>query len=338
MRGGFFRYWCCMTILLLGATGLLGRNVLNTLLEKGHHVVVYVRNDHGMSDVSSANVTVVKGLLTDHNSLCSAAAGCQAVINCAGTTDMSLLRYEDYLPINADLCRSLVNLLDTTGIKTLVHVSSANTIGYGTQDQPGDETVGMKEPFASSYYARSKRQGEIIIEEVAKERPDSHIVILNPGFMVGAWDMKPSSGQLLLAAYRRSLMVCPSGGKSFVAVRDVASAVVAALEKGRSGERYLLTGEDLSIADFYRLQSQTCGYRQKLTVLPRWIVSVAGMLGDFLRMLHIPLQLSSVNVRQLSVMEYYSNRKAVAELGFTVSPISDAIRDFFYWRNTYLKK
>lgn len=327
-----------MRILLLGSTGLLGRNVLNILLERGDEVVALVRNSHGIRDIESDALTIVEGALTDQATLREAAKDCKAVINCAGTTDMSLLNYEEYLPMNAEICKRLIELSETTDTKIVVHVSSANTVGYGTVEHPGSEETPMREPFASSYYARSKREGEKLLEEAAAKHPDCHYIILNPGFMVGAWDSKPSSGQLLLAGYKRRVMVAPRGGKSFVAVLDVAEAAVAALTEGRSGERYLLTGEELSLKDFYQRQAAVCGYRQKQMTLPKWLVLSAGKVGDLLRAMHIRTQLSTNNVKQLSVMEHYSSQKAKDDLGFKATSIDKAIATFFEWEKEHKNK
>lgn len=321
-----------MRILLLGSTGLLGRNVLNLLLKSNYDVVAFVRNSHGIRDIDNRKLSIIKGSLTDEESLYKASENCQAIINCAGTTDMSLLHYEDYVPINVNLCKTLAKIVETTDTKIIVHVSSANTIGYGTKERLGDEHYPMREPFASSYYAQSKREGEKYLEELATRHSECHLIILNPGFMIGAWDSKPSSGQLLLAGYKKPIMVIPKGGKSFVAVTDVARAVVSALTKGRNGERYLLTGEDLSLGDFYRRQSSVCNYNQLLITIPQWIVAAAGKIGDLLRLMHFRIQLSTINVRQLSVMEYYTNKKAEKELDFFVTPLDDAIHEFFEWQ------
>lgn len=337
MPSDFFAIITTMRILLLGSTGLLGRNVLNLLLEESHEVVTLVRNSHGIKEIANNNLMIVEGSLTDEECMVKAARGCNAVINCAGTTDMSLLHYEDYLPMNTGLCRTLVKIAETTDTKIIVHVSSANTIGYGTANQPGDEQQPAREPFASSFYTRSKLEGEKEIEEAAKRLPGCHLVILNPGFMIGAWDSKPSSGQLLLAGYKKPIMVTPSGGKSFVAVADVARAAVAALTKGRNGERYLLTGEDMTIYDFYKRQSTICGYRQLLLRLPQWLTAAASKVGDILRSLKIGTQLSTNNVKQLSVVEYYSSQKAADELDYKPTPIDNAIMDYFSWREEYRK-
>lgn len=328
-----------MKIFLLGATGLLGHNVLRLLLERGYSVVALVREGSRLclpeKFCQSPQLALVNGSLLCFDDLHRAIQGCDAVINCAGTTDMSLLRYEDYLPVNKQLVEHLLKLLDETGIATFVHVSTANTIGYGYRAIMADEEMPMDYPFSRAYYGRSKREGEILIQQAARLHPDRRMVIVNPGFMVGPYDTHPSSGKLLLAAYKRRMMAAPKGGKTFVHVSDVAAAVVNALTMGRNGERYILAGENLSLQDFYALQAKVCGYRQRFVPLPSWMVLLAGWIGDGLRWLHIPTQLSSINVRQLMVREYYDSVKARRELAFPQTPVANAIADFFHWYHSF---
>lgn len=330
-----------MKVLLLGASGLLGHNVLRLLLEQGHEVNILVRRGSAVQSADFPNLDRVQrfeGSLLQAADLASAAQGCEAIINCAGTTDMSLLRYEDYLPVNRDLCGLLVQVMRQEGISRLVHTSTVNTIGYGTSQQSADEQAPIASPFAESFYARSKAEGEQILLQAAADHSDWHIVIGCPGFMVGAYDVKPSSGTLLLVGYRKPLMLAPRGGKSFVSVSDVAAALVNALEMGISGCRYLLTGESLSLKEFYRLQASQCGYRQWLMQLPNGILRCAGWLGDVVRGCGVRTQLSSRNVRQLMVREYYTCACADAELAMPHTPISQAIDDFFRWRSAFKNK
>ena len=331
-----------MKVLLFGSTGLLGHNVLLTLLARGHCIVAPVRSRRRLrlpdEVAGSERLEVVDSVDFSSPSFDLAAfllrfPGIEAVINCAGTTDMSLLRYEDYLAGNVAMSRRVLELMEAGGIGRYVHVSSANTIGYGTRENPGTEELPMMPPFADSFYARSKREAEDMLADAAAKHPGWHIVTVNPGFMVGPYDVKPSSGKLLLAGYRKPLMAAPGGGKSFVHVADVAVATVNAMTMGRSGERYLLTGEDLSLGEFYALQARECGYRQRFVTLPGWLTNVAGGVGDLLRFFGIATQLSLCNVRQLQVKEYYSHAKATRELDFAPRPVAEAIRDFFTWRS-----
>lgn len=326
-----------MKVLLLGGSGLLGHHVLRLLLQTGHEVSALLRRQSAIHLPSEfmarheAHYSEHIGSLLDYAALRSAAEGCDAIINCAGVTDMSLLRYEDYLPVNCDLCFMLLRLMSENGISRLVHVGTANTIGYGTADSPAREDAPMQSPFTASLYARSKWAGEQALLREARQRANWHVVVVCPGFMIGDYDVKPSSGQLLLTGYRKPLMAVPRGGKSFVAASDVAVATVNALTLGTSGEQYLLTGENMNLADFYRLQALVCCYRQRVVVLPTWLVLVAGAVGSVLRWFRLRTQLSLCNVRQLLVREYYDNSLARRTLAMPSTPVSDAIAQFFEW-------
>lgn len=322
-----------MKVLLLGATGLLGHHVLGLLAERGFDVRVLVRRAGGLK-VRPAGCEVMEGPLLDAATLRRAAAGCDAVVNCAGTTDMSLRRYADYLPVNRDLPALIVATMEAVGISTLVHVSTVNTIGYGTSDTPATESVPMESPFRGSFYADSKCEGESAVLSAAIAHPDWHVVVVCPGYMLGAFDAKPSSGKMLLAAYRRRLMFAPHGGKAFVPAIDVARATVNALTRGRHGAKYIVTHSHgcLTIAVLFALQARVMGYCQRVATLPDWLVRLAGRVGDLLRLIGIRTQLSSSNVRQLLVREFYDNSLALRELGYTESPIEQAIVDFHRWR------
>ena len=323
-----------MKVLLLGSSGLLGHNVLQRLVADGHKVVALVRRADAIHlPVNGFEVRI--GSLSDLPTLIDAATGCDAIVNCAGVTDMSLLNREDYDDINRDLCQRLVNTAIHHGIKILVHTSTVNTIGHGTATQPADESAPMARPFTESYYATSKRDGEKIILEYARQHGgDCHAVVINPGFMIGSMDVKPSSGRLLLAGYRRGLMVAPSGGKAFVHVRDVANAVVNALTMGRNGSRYIVVGSHgcFTIKQLYEMQARVMGYHQRVITLPNWLLAIAGRVGDAMRAAVIRTELSTRNVRQLMVREYYNNHHAISELQITDTPIEVAIKDFYQWR------
>lgn len=327
-----------MKVLLLGATGLLGHNVLRRLLDDGHEPTVLVRRA-GAVCVDGTWREVVGSLLSDTD-LQRAAEGCDAVINCAGTTDMSLRRLSDFMPVNADLCRRLVTICERCGIGTVVHTSTVDTIGFGDREHPATEAEPMREPFASSLYALSKRHGEVAILDVARLHPDWHVVVVNPGFILGAYDRRPSSGRMLMAAYRRRLMATPSGGKSFVSAADVAQACVNALTRGTSGSRYIVAHLDgcMPIADLYRLQARVMGYRQTVVPLPRWLALAAGAAGSALRAVGVRTELSLNNVRQLLTAEYYEGHRAENELEISNTPIAEAIKDFHQWRETHSSK
>ena len=326
-------------LLLTGASGLLGHNVLITLLRRGEQVIAPLRDASrlhlpaSLADSPNLHIIPMEGIQFPLPESAISNSHISAIINCAGTTDMSLPTIDDFILANKDLVGHLVTLMRAHDIPTLVHVSTANTIGYGSADSPTTEAAPFQEPFTASYYARSKRAAEQMLDRVAHDGSGRRIVVVNPGFMVGAYDTKPSSGKLLLAGYKRRWMAVPKGGKSFVPVRDAAEAIVNAVTMGVNGERYLLTGESMTLKEFYELQAEVCGYRQRVLELPDVLVLAVGRVGDLLQRMKVRTQLCTRNVRQLLVCEYYDNGKARRQLAMPQTPITDAIKDFFEWNS-----
>ncbi len=314
-------------VLLLGATGLLGRNVLNVLLERDIPVRALVRHP-----LNADGVEQVMGNLLEESELLRAAEGCRAIVNCAGATDMSLPKIEDFRPMNRDLPALLCQVARRCNIPVLIHVSTANTIASGTREHPATEQDPIGPPYDRSPYALSKLEGERLLLAFASEQDKTRVVILNPGFMVGAYDSKPSSGQLLLAGWRKPLMAGTRGGKSFLHVRDAATAIVNALEKGEG--RYLLTGTYLSLRDFYALQARLLGYRQFFITIPKPLAKMSGWLGDLLKGMGIKVIFYSHNVNQLLVEEWYSGERAKRDLNYPETSIEEAITDFFKWKTS----
>jgi len=318
-----------MKILVTGANGLLGHHVVMQLIEKQHDVTIIVRSRKNIY-FDLAKVKVVEGSFTNEKILREAAENCDAIIHIAAITATNLLHYDDYKRVNVDGTALILKVCKELNIKNIVFVSTANTVGYGTIHHLSDEHAPIEFPFSESYYAQSKLEAEKLLINEAKST-DNHIIIINPGFIIGAYDVKPSSGRLILMGYRKKWLFIPSGGKSFVAAADVATAVCNALTDGKSGERYLATGVNLTFKEFYEIQSRVGGYQQKLIVLPDLLLELAAKLGDMLRLKGIKTELCSRNINQLLICEYYGNAKVQKVLRMPTTPIERAIKEALYW-------
>ena len=321
-------------ILLLGATGLLGHNTLKLLLERGYAVRCIIRegseiDPEVLSCAGQGQLETVRGSILDNKLLMSSLWGCDAAVNCAGVTDMSLSRLEDYRPVNTVLPQTLARMLYETGGRTLVDISTANTIAPGTAASPADESAPFGWPFSASLYARSKRESEQALAAFAEEHSRPRIVILLPGFMIGPYDRKPSSGKLLTTAYREPVMAVPRGGKSFVDARDVAAAILGAIENPQAHGRYLATGTALTLKEFYELQARVCGYRQLCFTIPNAICRAVASVGDARERKGRSSLAVSRNIQQLQAEEWYDNSRARLELGMPQTPIEQSIKDFF---------
>jgi dihydroflavonol-4-reductase len=318
-----------MNVLVTGSSGLLGHHVVFELLKKQHQLRVIVRSIQKIY-FDLEQVQVFEGNFDDYNTLKKAAEGCDAIIHIAAVTATDLLRYEDYSKINVAASAQIIKVANELNIHKLVFVSTANTIGVGAENKPADETNPIQFPFSESYYARSKSEAEKLFEE-ASLLPNRHVIIINPTFMIGAYDTKPSSGKLMLMGYRKPLMFVPKGGKNFVAASDVAVAICNALSEGRNGERYLASGVNLSFIEFYQLQKRICKYNQNLIHLPDFFLTIASKAGDLLRKCGIKTEVCSMNLRQLMVREYYCNGKAKSELSMPETSLENAIEQAMDW-------
>ena len=323
-----------MMILLLGANGLLGHNLLKLLLSRGQRVRCIVRDpsklDAGVvSSAAPGQLDIVTGSILDRAFLMKNMWGCTTAVNCAGITDMTLGGPAAYRQVNSDLPLTVAQLMYETGGHTFVDVSTANTVDPGTADSPADENSPFGGPFSGSYYARSKRESETALLDFAASHPRFRVVIILPGFMIGPYDRKPSSGQLLLAAYKKPIMAVPPGGKSFIDARDVAEAILGAISNPLAQGRYLTTGKAFTLKEFYKLQAVVCKYPQLCFALPRALCLAAGRLGDRLESKGRSNLFVSRNVRQLLVEEWYDNSRARTELGMPVTPIEESIKAFF---------
>lgn len=311
-------------ILVTGANSLLGTNIVLELLARAQYEVrVIVRHTNAV--LEDPRVELVRANVADVGELEKAASGCDAVVHVAAVTAQDLLHVEDYR-FNWECVEKIVEVARRVSIERIILVSSANTIGNGTASEPSEEDTPLESPYADSLYAQSK-----IRAEQALLRGFENSVIINPTFMIGAWDAKPSSGQIIMMGYGRRVIFAPSGGKNFVSVGAVAGAVCQALERGRPGQRYLAAGVNLSTRDFFRRLCALTRKRSLIVTVPSFLLIGAGYVGDALRWLGVHTSVSSVNMKILCQMEYYSNIKAHGELKMKDTDIDESILQAVEW-------
>ena len=316
-------------ILVTGANGLLGHQVVFQLLKQSYDIRIVVRSRKNIF-FDTTKVELIEGNFYDYETLKTAALGCSAIIHIAAITATNLLQYKDYHKINVEASAQIIAVANELNIQNLVYVSTANTIGYGNQKQAANEESKIQFPFTESFYAQSKLEAEQLFDDASKSE-GRHVAIIHPSFMIGDFDTKPSSGKLLLMAYKKRIMIVPSGGKNFVSASSVAEMICDSIQKGKNGTHYLATDRNMSFADFYRLQSKIAKYPQRIFTVPNFILILAGWFGDFLRKVGIKTDLCSRNIRQLLIREYYNNSKAVGVFGPPTKTIETAISEALSW-------
>jgi nucleoside-diphosphate-sugar epimerase len=209
-------------------------------------------------------------------------------------------------------------------------VSTANTIGYGSIEKPGHEGLPARFPFTKSGYALSKTEAQELVLSYAHSGRINTIAV-NPTFMIGPYDAKPSSGRIITMTVNRKLVPVPPGGKNFVDVRDVAAGICNALEKGKSGNAYLMAGENLSYDEFYSRLEKVCGRSFIRLPLAPFIMEMLGTIGSLLSGVGLKISLSRTNAKILCVGNYYTGEKAAVELGMPHTPMEKSIADALDW-------
>jgi len=316
--------------LVTGGTGLVGNNVVRALLARGRKVRVLVRGSSpvGARAFEGLPVETVAGDLDDAAALERAAAGTAAVIHAAAFVHCGWWHADTMRRVNVDGTRHVARAAARAGAR-LVHVSSVDALGLA----PGGGTADEETPpggMPECPYVVTKRDAEAaVLAEVAR---GLDAVIVNPVYMIGPWDWKPSSGRMLLEVGAGKGLFAPPGANDFVDVRDVAAGILAALDRGTAGRRYILGGHALSYLEAWRIFARVSGRRPPLGPAPRAAVRIAGLVGDAAAVIRRrEPDVNSAATTMSMLAHNFSCRRAEAELGYRYRPLDEAAADAWRW-------
>jgi dihydroflavonol-4-reductase len=307
-----------MTTLVTGGTGFLGRHLIALLAARGDRIRTLAREGTDASALAGRDVEVARGDVLDPEAVRRAAAGCGLVFHLAGLISWEQRDLPRLTAVNVDGVRTVLDAVDPGA--RVVHVSSVSALGPApAPDRPADEQQELQ-PWAEAYpYARTKRDGERVALEAAARGQD--VVVANPGYLIGPGDLYRVSTFPVGRYLRGILRVTAPGGLSYADARDVAAGLVALSERGRAGERTILTNRDgnLSHAAFFRRVGELTGVRRRtVEISPR-----AAQLAA--RLTHWPVKPGEVAAAVN--WWFYDPAKAERELGYASRPIDDTILD-----------
>lgn len=315
-------------ILVTGASGLLGANTIRELLNNGYNVKALVRNRNKYILSDHKNVELIEGDLADDLAIEKAVKDCEYIIHTAAETSQSKILYSDYYKTNVSLTQALFNIAVKNGVKRIVHISTCNVFGFGNLQDPGDENTPIKSPFKDSLYVQSK----ITAQSLALTFSDKiDVVILNPTFLIGPFDQKPSSGRIILHGYDKRVIFYPPGGKNFIDVRDAARAIVTSLINGKNKEAYILAGENLTYKQFFEKLSSYSSKSPLLIKIPKCLLLFIGIFGNLMKKIGLENEYTFTNMKILCEKNFYSNLKSKNELNLAFNPIDNAIKDAIHW-------
>ncbi len=316
--------------LVTGATGLVGNNVVRQLVSRGQSVRVLIRSRGETVERAFAGLPVDRrhGDLDDAAGLEAAVDGAAVVVHAAALVHCGWRHLDEMRAVNVEGTRRVAQAARRAGAR-LIHVSSVDAIGLRPDGRPADEETlpgGMPE----CPYVVTKREAEAaVLDEVAR---GLDAVIVNPVYMVGPWDWKPSSGRMLLEIGAGKGLFAPPGGNDFVDVRDVAAGIMAAIERGRTGRRYILGGHALSYLDAWRVFARVTGRMQPLGMAPVAAVRLAGWVGDTVSLFTRRERPVNSAATAMSMLPHnFSSRRAETELGYSYRPFESTVQDAWEW-------
>jgi dihydroflavonol-4-reductase len=318
-----------MRIAITGANGHVGGNLARLLLEEGHdlRLLIHRRQDA----VAGLPAERVVGDITDPAGMTGLVRGCDVVVHAAARISIDGDRDGSLARVNIEGTRAVVEACLAQGIGRLVHFSSIHTYDPFPLDQPLDET---RPPVArhASAYDQSKLAADAIVRDAVRRGLDA--VIVAPTSVIGPHDHYPSLlGQAVIDMVRGRVPMLAPGGYDFVDVRDLVGGVARALERGRTGEKYLLSGHFLTIRELAGLVGQASGRQVSQVVAPGWLLrglvplfrATAWATGS------APL-LTAESLRALTDSNpNVSSAQAERELGYQRRPIAETVTDTIAW-------
>ncbi len=314
--------------LVTGGTGLVGNNVIRRLAADGHHVRTLVRNGRSDREFQGVEVGRCVGDVTDADAVRRAVAGARVVIHSAAMVHVGWRHLDAMRRVNVDGTRLVAEAARREGAR-LIQVSSVNALGLTGDDSPADEETPFGNTVECPYVVTKREAEQVVLDEVDR---GLDAVIVNPVFMLGPWDWKPSSGRMLLEVAAGRGLLAPPGSQHFGDVRDVTSGIVAAMTAGRRGRRYILGGHHLRFIDAWKLFAETAGRRPPCGEAPLPVVRLAGKVGDWIAgCVGREGPLNSAAATMSLLCQHYSSDRARRELGYTIRPLEQTIADSWQW-------
>jgi len=318
-----------MKVVVTGATGHVGPNLVPALLQRGCEVRVLIHeNDRGLDGLE---VERVHGDVRDIESLRKAFAGMEVVYHLAGIISITGDQDGRVNAVNVDGARNAATAALECGARRMMHTSSIHALVQEPLDKPIDETRGRVTSSTAPAYDRTKGRGEAEVRKVVEKGLDA--VIVHPTGVIGPADHIPSRmGHVFLNLYRRKMPALIPGGFDFVDVRDVAEGMITAVERGRTNESYILGGYWHSVVELGSFVQEATGVPVPRRVLPRKLAEVAAPFA----VAYARLRKKEPTFTRESLDALWRNKsilhdKATKELGYQPRPVRESVRDMYVW-------
>ncbi len=317
--------------LVTGATGFVGSAVARALLARGHAVRALVRRGSDRANLAGLDVAPVEGDLTDPASLARAVSGCRHVMHVAADYRIWVPDPAAMLAANVAGTRALMLAAQAAGVGRIVYCSSVAALGLTKDGTPADETTPVSEDEVVGIYKKSKYRAEQAVLALVRDT-GLDAVIVNPAAPVGPRDIKPTpTGRMIADAAAGRMPAYLETGLNVVHVDDVAEGHMLALERGRTGERYILGSENLTLKALLALVDQVTGRTQRRVKLSPALLWPLALGCEALARAGVEPLVTRDHLRMSAKTMFFSHDKAARELGFAPRPALAAVADAVAW-------
>ena len=325
--------------LVTGGTGFVGAHVVRALLAGGRDVRCLMRRESRRDNLEGLPVETAYGDVTDRPSVARALSGIDTVYHCAADYRLWARNPAELSEINVGGTQNVLSAAAEAGVRRVVYTSSVGALGLTDNGTPADEATPVTRGKVVGRYKKSKYDAERVAEAWA--RRGLPVVIVNPSTPVGELDIKPTpTGQLIVDFLNRRMPAYVETGLNLIDVRDVAAGHLAAAERGRPGERYILGHRNMTLKEILDLLASLTGLPAPTVRLPHWIpLAAAAVTTGIARVTRRPPRVSLESVRMSTHRMFFDASRAVRELGLPQTPVEQPLSRAVAWfrENEYVR-
>jgi dihydroflavonol-4-reductase len=334
-----------MKAFVTGSTGLLGNNLVRLLIERGHEVKALVRSkDKAEKQFGNLPIEYVIGDMENVEGFASKLKGCDVLFHTAAYFREYYEKSKDHWEILENInIKGSVKILEAAekqGVKKAIYVSSSGTIGLKPDGSAGDETTPPSRYTENNLYFKSKVLADKKVAEFAENSRMTVIQIL-PGWMFGIGDAAPtSSGQIVLDILNGKLPGIFDGGTSTVDAKDVAEAMIIAVEKGKHGEKYIVGGKFYTVREIADTLCEEAKIPKVKVNIPNFVILTFATFSDlFSKITGGKSSIPKNGIQTMQAKLAVDSSKAKRELGTSFRPLSETLANEAKWyrENGYAK-
>jgi dihydroflavonol-4-reductase len=321
-----------MLAFVTGATGFVGSHVARTLAEQGADLRLLVRSGSDPRNIQGLKADRVVGDLCNPESLQRVMAGCDALFHVAADYRLWVRDPGQMYRANVEGTRAILQAARRNRVRRVVYTSSVATVGFTANGQPADENSPVALADMIGHYKRSKFMAEQVAVQAGTSGMD--VVVVNPTTPVGEQDIKPTpTGRIIVDFLKKKFPAYVDTGLNLVDVKECAHGHIGALERGRSGERYILGGENLSLKQILDKLSAITGLPSPRIRLPYAVAWASGVVDTAVSgwLLRREPRVTLDAVRMGRKKMFVSSAKAERELGWKAVPVENALRRAVTW-------